>query len=350
MAINLKKTIYFGAAILGALTAGAGLSASATHANASQVQTRRVVAGSYTHKPNKAVSNDEASYPLRRFSSSIQAKYEQQSHAHLDYYGNGTKGHVVPNPGRSDSTATGFGKPTVSKHYRNYLNGRYNIWSKPGRYNKKGRYVPSGVRIISMGGARKLALKQVPFKGLRLNKRQIMEVGSRNWVGWIPAKGLYSYSRREGRLPVYTPKTHIMKAMPAPRSWKQMKHPKFRKGSRVIVLANHMKGMYGAKGRVAAAYNTRLYMVNYRSTVNHKLVRNHKWVVTKEIKPYKKGRLHVGETVRLLANHMKGMYGAKAVITAIHHAPAYMINYRPTNNYNTSVVNHRWVTQDELAK
>lgn len=135
-----------------------------------------------------------------------------------------------------------------------------------------------------------------------------------------------------------------------PKRLKLAKHPKFKRGTKVIVLANHMKGMKGAKGKVKNAYYTKLYEINYKPTLEHrKLVKNHKWVITKELRPVKKGEKFVkGATVISKANHMPGMYNAKAKIVAIHNGPAYMINYIPTNAKDTVVVNHKWVAQDEL--
>ena len=161
----------------------------------------------------------------------------------------------------------------------------------------------------------------------------------------------------------YVPKRHAMKKMrkmnmnsmmnmhgtPAPKSLKLARHPKFKKGSRVIIKANHMPGMKGAKGVVVGAYRTNLYEVNYYPTNHGKEVMDHKWITRPEIKASRKGRIKVGERVTLKANHMKYMYGAKAKVVAIHRGPAYMINYHQNLKGNHALVtNHKWIAQDEL--
>lgn len=133
-----------------------------------------------------------------------------------------------------------------------------------------------------------------------------------------------------------------------PKGLKLSKYAKYKKNTPVIIKANHMKGMYNAKGKVDGGYYTHLYMINYRSTINHKLVKNHKWVITKELRPtYKGEKFTKGAKVISKANHMPGMYNAKATIKAIMHGPAYMIDYSPSKD--ETIVNHKWVTQDELA-
>ncbi|GLB47348.1 hypothetical protein WR164_13270 [Philodulcilactobacillus myokoensis] len=129
---------------------------------------------------------------------------------------------------------------------------------------------------------------------------------------------------------------------------KVAKHPKFKKGERVISLANHMMGMKGAKATIVNAYNTKLYEVDYKPTTGGKVVKNHKWLVKSELKS-NHNALKVGTKVTLNTDHMKGMKGAKAKIVAIHKGPAYMINYKPTTGGKV-VKNHMWLVQSEIKK
>lgn len=123
---------------------------------------------------------------------------------------------------------------------------------------------------------------------------------------------------------------------------------KYPVGSKVTILADHMAGMKGAKGTVAAAYATTTYAVDYTPTTGGAIVKDHKWVVQQEIQgagttPYK-----VGDAVVLTADHMAGMKGAKAVIREVVTGPVYAVDYMPTTG-GAMVMNHLWVVQDELA-
>lgn len=55
-----------------------------------------------------------------------------------------------------------------------------------------------------------------------------------------------------------------------------------------------------------------------------------------------------GTEVTVLADHMSGMKGAKGVVDHAYNANVYMIDYTPTDG-TPEVVDHRWVTEDELS-
>lgn len=139
-----------------------------------------------------------------------------------------------------------------------------------------------------------------------------------------------------------------MSAQALPTDIPTATNAKYPVGSRVTILADHMTGMKGAKGTVAAVYATTTYAVDYTPTTGGAVVKDHKWVVQQEIQgagttPYK-----VGDAVVLTASHMAGMKGAKAVIREVVTEPVYAVNYTPTTG-GAMMMNHLWVVQDELA-
>lgn len=129
---------------------------------------------------------------------------------------------------------------------------------------------------------------------------------------------------------------------------KKAKHPKYAIGTKVKLSADHMEGMKGAAATIVNAYDSKLYAVNYKSTTDKKVVKDHKWVTNDEIegnrKEYKKG-----DKVTLSADHMPGMKNSSATIVEIRRGPAYIVNYQPTNG-DKKVTNHKWVAEDEIEK
>lgn len=45
-----------------------------------------------------------------------------------------------------------------------------------------------------------------------------------------------------------------------------------------------MAGMKGAKAKIDDVKNTTVYMVDYKSTESDKMVKNHKWMTSDELK------------------------------------------------------------------
>jgi transcription antitermination factor NusG len=112
---------------------------------------------------------------------------------------------------------------------------------------------------------------------------------------------------------------------------KKAENPTFKVGDQVTIHSDHMEGMNGAKGTVVGAYSTTAYVVSYTPTNGGEKVTNHKWVIHEEIKdnnaePYKQG-----DQVVLKADHMDGMNGAKASIDSAEQTTVYMVDYTPTN-------------------
>ncbi len=133
-----------------------------------------------------------------------------------------------------------------------------------------------------------------------------------------------------------------------PSNVKKAENPTYPVGSRIIINANHMEGMQGAKGTVIGAYDTIAYTVSYTPTKGGAEVKNHKWVIQEEIKKSDDKILAPGVKVTLEADHMPGMKGAIAMIDTGRKATVYMVNYKPTNG-GKEVKNHKWLIESELS-
>jgi uncharacterized protein involved in copper resistance len=130
-----------------------------------------------------------------------------------------------------------------------------------------------------------------------------------------------------------------------PKGLVKAKHAKYKVGQAVTIKAHHMPGMYNAKGKVVGAYQTKLYEIDYTATNNGRKVKNHKWVIAKELKA--QGKLTTGKHVIVLADHMVGMKGAKGKIVKVHRGPAYAVTYTDKKTHKV-VKNHKWLVQSEL--
>lgn len=133
-----------------------------------------------------------------------------------------------------------------------------------------------------------------------------------------------------------------------PAGLKEAKQPKYPVGSQVIIHADHMPGMDGAKATVTGAFDTIVYTVTYTSTTGGDPVKNHKWVIHEEIENAGDKPFQPGDEVVLNADHMEGMKRAKAVIDSAKQTTVYMIDYTDTET-GQKVTNHKWVTEDELS-
>ncbi|AMQ20525.1 YdhK family protein [Geobacillus sp. JS12] len=133
-----------------------------------------------------------------------------------------------------------------------------------------------------------------------------------------------------------------------PAGLKEAKQPKYPVGSQVIIHADHMPGMDGAKATVTGAFDTIVYTVTYTPTTGGDPVKNHKWVIHEEIENAGDKPFQPGDEVVLNADHMEGMKGAKAVIDSAKQTTVYMVDYIDTET-GQKVTNHKWVTEDELS-
>jgi hypothetical protein len=133
-----------------------------------------------------------------------------------------------------------------------------------------------------------------------------------------------------------------------PERLKEAENPTFEKGSKVVIKADHMPGMDGAKATVSGAFDTSVYTVSYTPTTGGEKVTDHKWVIHEELKGAGEEPLKPGTEVTLNADHMKGMMDAKAVIDSAQQTTVYTVDYTPTTGGNP-IKNHMWVTENELT-
>ncbi|RUT35666.1 DUF1541 domain-containing protein [Paenibacillus zeisoli] len=115
-----------------------------------------------------------------------------------------------------------------------------------------------------------------------------------------------------------------------PKGLKEAQNPTFKVGSQAVVEADHMPGMKGATATIAGAYDTIAYAVTYTPTTGGDPVPNHKWVIHEELQAPHAEAYKPGDEVVLKADHMKGMMGAKAKIDSAEKTTVYMIDYTPT--------------------
>ncbi len=115
-----------------------------------------------------------------------------------------------------------------------------------------------------------------------------------------------------------------------PDDLKVEENPTFEIGSKAIIKDAHMEGMKDAEATIVLAFDTVAYTVSYTPTTGGEKVTNHKWVVHEEIEDAGDEPLEAGTEVILEADHMEGMDGAKAEIDSAEQTTVYMINYTPT--------------------
>src|SRR5699024_2372684 len=99
-----------------------------------------------------------------------------------------------------------------------------------------------------------------------------------------------------------------------PREPEPAVNPIYNVRSDEIIEAQQVAGMKGAVATIVAAYSTNAYAVSFVPTTGGEKVNNHKWVIQEEIKNAGSELLKPGTKVILEANHMKGMKGAEATI------------------------------------
>ena len=138
---------------------------------------------------------------------------------------------------------------------------------------------------------------------------------------------------------------HPMDGDPAPAGIEKAASPKYPVGTQVILTADHMMGMDGAKATIVGAYDTYTYAVNFTPTTGGDPVKDHKWVVQEEIEDAGDQRIADGTEVTLEAEHMKGMKGAKATIASSTDETVYMVDYEAGG---MKMTNHKWVVESEI--
>ncbi|WNS77896.1 YdhK family protein [Domibacillus sp. DTU_2020_1001157_1_SI_ALB_TIR_016] len=116
-----------------------------------------------------------------------------------------------------------------------------------------------------------------------------------------------------------------------PEGLKEAENPAFKIGTQAIIQDGHMEGMKDAEATIAGAYDTTVYTLSYTPTTGGERVTNHKWIIHEEIKDAGEQPIEPGTEVILDADHMGGMKGAKAVIESAEQTTVYMVDYTPTN-------------------
>lgn len=130
-----------------------------------------------------------------------------------------------------------------------------------------------------------------------------------------------------------------------PKGIKQASDPRFAVGNEVVLTADHMPGMDGAKATISGAFDTTAYSVSYTPTDGGDPVKDHKWVVHEEVESPGSVPLAAGDEVVLTADHMPGMKGAEATIESSTDDTAYMVD---VDTGDMTMTNHKWVVEDEV--
>ena len=105
----------------------------------------------------------------------------------------------------------------------------------------------------------------------------------------------------------------------APDNMKSTDDSKYKKDDKITITADHMPGMKNAKGTVKGAYKTYAYVVSYTPT-------------NEEVADAPENGFKKGDTVKLEADHMPGMKGAEAQIDDVEKTTVYMVDYKSTEN------------------
>ena len=117
-----------------------------------------------------------------------------------------------------------------------------------------------------------------------------------------------------------------------PENMKSTNDGEFKKGDKVTITEGHMAGMKNAKGTVKEAYKTYAYEVSYTPTNGDDKINNHKWVVNEEVADAPEHGFKKGDTVKLEADHMSGMKNAEAKIDDVEETTVYIVDYQSTDN------------------
>ncbi len=115
-----------------------------------------------------------------------------------------------------------------------------------------------------------------------------------------------------------------------PKNLKVAENPTFKIGDKALIKEGHMPGMEGAEATIVGAYLTRAYVVSYTPTNGGPIENNHKWVIQEEILNVGEATLNKGTEVILDADHMVGMKGAKAIIEGVEETTVYMVDFTLT--------------------
>lgn len=133
---------------------------------------------------------------------------------------------------------------------------------------------------------------------------------------------------------------------PAPEGMVEAPNPTYPVGTEVILEADHMPGMQGAKATISGAFDdTYAYAISYDPTDGGERVTNHKWVVQQELENAGADRLADGTEKVVTAEHMSGMKGATATIDSSTDETVYMVDVEADG---MTMKNHKWVVESEI--
>ncbi|AZA11643.1 YdhK family protein [Corynebacterium gerontici] len=122
----------------------------------------------------------------------------------------------------------------------------------------------------------------------------------------------------------------------APAGMNDAVNPKFNVGDKVRIDAEHMPGMEDAIGTIKGAYATTAYEVNYEPTDGSPRVEDHKWVVHEELDNPGDAPLRDDTPIVINADHMKGMKGAKGTVEDAETTNVYMIDFDANGQHYTN--------------
>ncbi|MCJ1907658.1 YdhK family protein [Planococcus ruber] len=120
-----------------------------------------------------------------------------------------------------------------------------------------------------------------------------------------------------------------------PEDLKKAQNPKYDEGSSVLMNADHMEGMQGTEATVSGAFDTIAYSISYTPENGGDRVENHKWIVQKEIENAGEEAFQPGDAVIVEASHMEGMQGAEAIIESVEKTTVYMVDFTPASGDET---------------
>lgn len=132
---------------------------------------------------------------------------------------------------------------------------------------------------------------------------------------------------------------------PPPEGITEATDPTYPVGSEVMLTADHMPGMDGARATISGAFDTTTYSVSYTPTDGGEPVTDHRWVVHEELVDPGEAPLPGGTEVVLNAEHMPGMQGATATIDYSTQETVYMVD---VDTGEMTMINHKWVTESEI--
>src|SRR5699024_8623957 len=118
----------------------------------------------------------------------------------------------------------------------------------------------------------------------------------------------------------------------APDNMKSTDDIKYKKDDKITITADNMPSMKNTKGTLKGANKTYAYFVSYTPTNGDEKLNNYKWVIKEGVANDSENGFKKGDTVKLEAGHMPGMKGAEVQIDDVEKTTVYMVDYKSTEN------------------